>query len=127
MRDVKALESSEIYKKVYEQATDYFKLQVNLDEAAKIRAARGRGDKIEAKAVIMASASGSQHSHQHNQTSGNVGVSEAFAAKLAAARSNIQPAESDLHEEDGRSGGCGCGGASKGDSCGSGAGSCGCS
>ena len=130
MRDVKALESSEIYKKVYEQATDYFKLQVNLDEAAKIRAARGRGEKVEAKAVIMASASGSQHSHQHSNAAGSGGVSEAFAAKLAAARSSAPAPESEAHVEKecgcGGAGGCGCGGASKEDSCGSGAGSCGC-
>ena len=130
MRDVKALESSEIYKKVYEQATDYFKLQVNLDEAAKIRAARGRGEKVEAKAVIMASASGSQHSHQHSNAAGSGGVSEAFAAKLAAARSSAPAPESEAHVEKecgcGGAGGCGCGGASKEDSCGNGAGSCGC-
>ncbi len=132
MRDIKTLESSDIYKKSYERATNYFTLPVNLEEAAKIRAAKGKGERIEARPVAVAHASVSSkpsHAHGHASAAGSGGVADAFAAKLAAARS--QEAESHSHESGdgcgcGGSGGCGCGGGSKGGSCGSGSGSCGC-
>jgi hypothetical protein len=112
MRDVKALEASDAYKKVYVEAADYFKLPVNIEEAAKIRAARQRGESTQAKVVLTARTGGSTVTQTASAPTSD--VSAAFTAKLAAARAK-------KHEEE-QQGGCACGKGSGGCGCGSGAG-----
>ncbi len=91
MRDVKALEASESYIRTYAQAKDYFKLQVNLDEAARTRAAKSGGGEIEAKKVLVLNEEARKpvHSHSHK-----VGKKEGESGKA---------------EEEGKDG-CACGG-----------------
>ncbi|MDE1851376.1 MAG: radical SAM protein [Candidatus Micrarchaeota archaeon] len=105
-RNVKELEASDIYKKTYVEATDYFKLPVNVAEAQQIMALRGR---------TRASSAASE---------------EAFMHKMEAAQHKHMPAhiQAAMKKEDescacgNGAGACGCGKAEAGgEGCGCGA------
>lgn len=133
MRDVKALEASDAYKRTYVEAKDYFKLPINVEEAAKIRAAKGRGESTQAKQVIVVDAASSRSGHSHSHTA--TMPSSDIAAKFAAAKAKHEHVEEEGCACGRGAGGCGCGSGSghshESESsgscgCGSGAGSCGC-
>ena len=66
MRNVKELEASEPYQRTYVKSTDYFKLPVNVAEAASIRAAKAaRTGVVSAPTVqnLVAAAAAPKHSH----------------------------------------------------------------
>ncbi len=86
-RDIKALEATEEYQQLYQKATDYFKLPVNMAEAAKIRASKGI---VAPKVAVVETNTGStasvqvpthaethehehehEHAHAHEHTSGD--------------------------------------------------------
>ncbi len=74
VRDVKALEASEAYKRTYADSIDYFKLKVNTDEAEKFRAERGRSHGPDMYSQIQAVAaegelSDEEHRHHHGSDS----------------------------------------------------------
>ncbi len=124
MRNVKALEATDAYQKAYVQATDYFKLPVNLEEAARIRAAKGRGEKITAKEVMVATAASKGHVHTQTGAQGPVGAAAYFAAKKA--ENQPAAAKDDASCACGKSAGdSGCGNCSEHGHAGE-AGSCGC-
>ncbi len=99
MRDVKALEASEPYQRTYAGAKDYFKFQVNLDEAAKTMAERAS----RSAPLVMQSAAPSvpKQAPEPAQEQG-----EACECGRAAGSCGCG---SGGHEEAG-SGSCGCGG-----------------
>ncbi len=101
MRDVKALEASESYKRAYVEMKDIFKLPVNLEEAAKIRASKARGEQIEARQVVVVnSASSKGHAHTHTET--------VPASKPAHSHAAVKPAHTN-REDPAEGSGCACG------------------
>ncbi|MCL5419272.1 MAG: radical SAM protein [Candidatus Marsarchaeota archaeon] len=72
MRDIKALEASEPYQRMYVQAKDYFKMPVNVAEAAKARAAKSAlqyGSPVPERqaAVVMAAAQDLRQEEQSDE------------------------------------------------------------
>ena len=97
-RDVKALENSDAYKKVYKESVDYFHLPINREEARIPR--KAVADDVRMPIKMMSSGSttiSTKDSHEHEGSSCGCG----------------------------NSGSCGCGKSETGSSCGCG-GSCGC-
>ena len=72
MRDIKALEASEPYQRMYVQAKDYFKMPVNVAEATKARAAKSAlqyGSPVPERqaAVVMAAAQDLRQEEQSDE------------------------------------------------------------
>ncbi len=79
-RNIKELEATAEYQKLYQQATDYFRLPVNMTEAAKIRAGKkiavvntnaGATSSVQvpsAPAAVQQPAPVEQHEHQHSHS-----------------------------------------------------------
>ncbi|MDE1849118.1 MAG: radical SAM protein [Candidatus Micrarchaeota archaeon] len=108
-RDVKALEASDVYKRTYVQATDYFRLPVNAAEAQQIMALRGRtrASSAAAEEAFMHKMEAAQHGHAHGHAH----------AALAGAKKEEGSCACGKGE-----GACGCGAAgADGDGCGCGA------
>ena len=104
VRDVKALEASEAYKKAYVNATDFFKLKVNLDEAAKMREERNRnrGERVELSTPVVASAA--------NAPAADYGA-DAGDSCACGNHGHAEAAEVEASCACGGNGSCGCGGA----------------
>ena len=112
MRDVKALEASEAYQRTYIKSTDYFKLPVNLAEAAKIKAVKAA--KMAAAAtgvpqpIQMPVQAPKEEEHGHAEEGDSCGCGTSSGG-CGCGRSGMEREESGCGC--GGHGGCGCGGA----------------
>lgn len=102
-RNVKELEATEAYRKAYVQGIDYFKLPINVEEARKIREARGRPLESAQKQVIVMSAKGEKEE--------TVIKTEEEADPCGCGGSCSCGREAPGPDEGCSCGGCGCGGA----------------
>ena len=94
-RDIKALEATSEYQKLYQQATDFFKLPNNMAEAAKIRHEKGK-DRIVVAEI---------------NTGGTVSVKMPLKEPAAEEHAHEHEHEHDHTHESGSDCGCGSGGA----------------